>query len=186
MWRTQHLTRRVAQPSPQRPAPFPPRTGAYGILDTVNDPGLAERNRVYLVTAVLPTPQGALLVIDVLAWRWPPRIPRIAAAMRWLYEAGAPIAAGTDAGIAPEKPHDVVRHALAMLHLLGFGPAEALRAVTSAAAGVCGLGHRKGRIAPGFDAVILAVDGDPIADPDALQCIRAGYACGTAVPGAGT
>jgi imidazolonepropionase-like amidohydrolase len=35
----------------------------------------------------------------------------------------------------------------------------ALRAITSVAAGVCGLGHRKGRVAPGFDADILAVDG---------------------------
>jgi imidazolonepropionase-like amidohydrolase len=46
---------------------------------------------------------------------------------------------------------------------------------------VIGLGHRKGRIAPGFDADILAVDGDPIADPDALHRIRAVYARGTAV-----
>jgi imidazolonepropionase-like amidohydrolase len=46
---------------------------------------------------------------------------------------------------------------------------------------VCGgLAHRKGRIALGFDAGILAVDGDPIADPDALHCIRAVYAGGPA------
>ena len=65
-----------------------------------------------------------------------------------------------------------------------FGPAEALRTVTSVAAGVCGLGHRKGRIAPGFDADILAVDGDPVTDPGSLHRIRAVYACGTAVPDA--
>jgi imidazolonepropionase-like amidohydrolase len=46
---------------------------------------------------------------------------------------------------------------------------------------VCGLGHRKGRIAPGFDADILAVDGDPVADQDALHRIRAVHARGTAV-----
>ncbi len=69
-----------------------------------------------------------------------------------------------------------------MMRELGFGQAEALRAITSVAAGVCGLGHRKGRIAPGFDADILAVDGDPIADPDALHRMRAVYARGTAVP----
>jgi imidazolonepropionase-like amidohydrolase len=114
------------------------------------------------------------------------RIPRIAEAMRRLHEAGAPMVAGTDAGIAPVKPHDVVRHAPAMLRQLGFGQAEALRAITSAAAAVCGLGHRKGRIAPGFDADILAVDGDPITDPEALHRIRAVYARGTVVPGAGT
>ena len=114
------------------------------------------------------------------------RIPRIAEAMRRLHEAGAPMVAGTDAGIAPVKPHDVVRHAPAMLRQLGFGQAEALRTITSAAAAVCGLGHRKGRIAPGFDADILAVEGDPISDPEALHRIRAVYARGTVVPSAGT
>lgn len=114
------------------------------------------------------------------------RLPGIIANTRRLYESGARMVAGTDAGIAPVKPHDVVRHAPAMLRQLGFSPAEGLRAITSAAAGVCGVGHRKGRIAPGFDADILAVDGDPIADPDALHRIRAVYLGGAAVPGTGT
>ena len=114
------------------------------------------------------------------------RLPGIMACMRRLYQAGAPMVAGTDAGIAPVKPHDVDRYAPAMLCQLGFGPAEALRAITSVAAEVCGLGHCKGRIASGFDADILAVDGDPAADPGALHRIRAVYAGGTAVPGTGT
>ena len=113
------------------------------------------------------------------------RIPGIIANTRRLHQAGAPIVAGTDAGIAPTKPHDVVRYAPAMLRQLGFGQAEALRTITSVAAAVCGLGHRKGRIAPGFDADILAVDGDPIADPEALHHIRAVYARGAAVPDGG-
>ena len=107
------------------------------------------------------------------------RIPLLMANMRRLYEAGALMVAGSDAGIAPVKPHDVLRYAPAMLRELGIGQAEALRMVTSVAAGVIGLGHRKGRIAPGFDADILAVDGDPIADPAALHRIRAVYARGT-------
>ena len=86
----------------------------------------------------------------------------------------------------PVKPHDVVRHAPDQLREIGIGQAEALRMLTSVAAEVIGLGHRKGRIAPGFDADILAVDGDPIADPDALHRIRAVYARGAAVPDAGT
>ena len=112
------------------------------------------------------------------------RMPGIIANTRRLYEAGALLVAGTDAGIAPAKPHDAVRYAPATLRELGFGPAEALRAVTSVAAGVCGLGHRKGRIAPGFEADILAVDGDPITDPGSLHRIQAVYARGTAVPDA--
>ena len=113
------------------------------------------------------------------------RLPLIVANMRRLYEAGALMVAGSDAGIAPIKPHDVVRHAPDQLREIGIGQAEALRMVTSVAAEVIGLGHRKGRIAPGFDADILAVDGDPITDPAALHRIRAVYARGTAVPEAG-
>jgi len=114
------------------------------------------------------------------------RLPLIAANMRRMYEAGAVMVAGSDAGIGPVKPHDVVRYAPAMLREVGIGQAEVLRMLTSVAAEVIGLGHRKGRIAPGFDADILAVDGDPIADPDALHRIRAVWARGTSVPDAGT
>ena len=114
------------------------------------------------------------------------RLPLIVANMRRLYEAGALMVAGSDAGIAPIKPHDVVRHAPDQLREIGIGQAEALRMLTSVAAEVIGLGHRKGRIAPGFDADILAVDGDPLADPAALHRIRAVYARGAAVPEAGT
>jgi imidazolonepropionase-like amidohydrolase len=133
---------------------------------------------------------GATVGMVPLPGREPPpeiavRMPGIIANTRRLYEAGAVMVAGTDAGIAPVKPHDAVRHAPSMLCQLGFGQAEALRTITSAAAGVCGLGHRKGRIAPGYDADILAVDGDPIADPDALHRIRAVYARGAVVPGKG-
>jgi imidazolonepropionase-like amidohydrolase len=111
------------------------------------------------------------------------RMPLLMANLRRLYEAGAPMVAGTDAGIAPVKPHDVLRRAPDAMREIGIGQAEALRIITSVAAGVIGLGHRKGRIAPGFDADILAVDGDPIADPEALHRIRAVYARGMAVPG---
>jgi imidazolonepropionase-like amidohydrolase len=114
------------------------------------------------------------------------RLPLITATLRRLYAAGALVVAGTDAGIGPPKPHDAVRYAPAMLGQLGVSPAEALRTVTSVAAGVCGLGHRKGRIAPGFEADILAVDGDPLTDTGALHRIRAVYARGTAVPDAAT
>jgi imidazolonepropionase-like amidohydrolase len=64
---------------------------------------------------------------------------------------------------------------------VGFSQAEALRTLTSVAASVCGLAHRKGRLAPGFDADVLAVDGDPLTDPDAIHRIRAVYAGGMPV-----
>src|SRR6201996_823015 len=131
---------------------------------------------VGLTVGLVPVP-GAAPPPEVVA-----RIPAMMANIRRLHEAGATVAAGTDAGIAPVKPHDVVRQVPAVLTGLGFGPAEALRAVTSGAARACGLAGTKGRIAPGFDADLLAVDGDPLADPDALHRIRAVYANGIAVP----
>jgi imidazolonepropionase-like amidohydrolase len=110
------------------------------------------------------------------------RLPGIMANTRRLFEAGAVMVAGTDAGIGVVKPHDVVRQVPLVLRQLGFGPADALRVITAGAAEACGLGQTKGRIAPGFDADLLAVDGDPLTDPDALHRIRAVYANGIAVP----
>jgi imidazolonepropionase-like amidohydrolase len=112
----------------------------------------------------------------------PGRAPALMANTRRLYEAGVAIVPGTDAGVAPVKPHDVARQVPAALRDLGFTPTGALRAVTSDAARACGLGEVKGRIEPGFDADLLAVDGDPLADPDALHRIRAVYCRGLAIP----
>lgn len=64
-------------------------------------------------------------------------------------------------------------------------PARALRTVTSVAARVCGLPHRKGQIATGYDADLIAVDGDPLTDPDAIHRILAVYHNGRAIPRAG-
>ena len=72
--------------------------------------------------------------------------------------------AGTDAGIAPVKPHGVLPRGLAQFVELGMTTAEAIRAGTHVAAQVCGLGDRKGRVAAGYDADLLAVHGDPLSD----------------------
>ncbi|MET7998465.1 amidohydrolase family protein [Amycolatopsis sp. NPDC005232] len=68
-----------------------------------------------------------------------------------------------------------------MLELSGMSTVDTFRAATSVAAGVCGPGHRKGRLAPGFDADVLAVGGNPFTDPAAIHDIRAVYVRGTAV-----
>jgi imidazolonepropionase-like amidohydrolase len=107
------------------------------------------------------------------------RLPAIFANHRRIHDAGAVLVAGTDAGLGPIKPPDVLRWAVGQLGMVGLSPAEALRASTSVAAEVCGLGARKGRIALGYDADILAVDGDPLTDPAALHRIRAVYVRGT-------
>jgi len=115
-------------------------------------------------------------------------MPQIASRMaalietrRRLYESGAMLVAGSDAGVSPAKPHDVLPFAPGDLATAGMSPAEILWAMTSRAAQACGLGHRKGRIAPGFDADILAIDGNPLDDLAAVRRLRAVYAAGRAV-----
>ena len=54
----------------------------------------------------------------------------------------------------------------------GLSPMDALRAATSSAAAALGLEREVGRVAPGFAADLLAVEGDPLADIDALARVR--------------
>jgi imidazolonepropionase-like amidohydrolase len=109
------------------------------------------------------------------------RMPAMVANGQRLLAAGVNMIAGTDAGIAPIKPPDVIRWAVPHFQRLGMTTAEALHACTARAATALGLGHRKGRLRPGYDADILAVDGNPLSDPAALHAIRAVYVRGTAL-----
>ena len=109
------------------------------------------------------------------------RMAGMLAARRRLYESGALLVPGSDAGVSPAKTHDVLPYAPEDLAAAGMSPAEILWALTSRAAQACGVGHRKGRIAPGFDADILAIDGNPLTDPAAIRRLRAVYAGGQAV-----
>jgi imidazolonepropionase-like amidohydrolase len=117
-----------------------------------------------------------------------PVMPQIASRMagliatrRRLYESGAVLVPGSDAGVTPAKPHDVLPFAPGDMAAAGLSPAEILRAMTSRGAQACGLGHRKGRIAPGFDADILVIGGNPLDDLAAIRRLRAVYAGGRAV-----
>jgi imidazolonepropionase-like amidohydrolase len=106
------------------------------------------------------------------------RRPALVANGRRMLAAGVNMIAGTDAGIAPIKPPDVIRWAIPHFQELGMTVAQALHACTARAASALGLGHRKGHLRPGYDADILAVDGDPLSDPAALHAIRAVYVRG--------
>ncbi len=149
--------------------------GVDPIPDAVLDAIVTRRVVLGATLGVMPVP-GFSPPPAVLS-----RLPLMAAGLGRLHAAGAVMTTGTDAGIAPIKPPDVVRWAVVQLAGIGMTPAAALRAATSVAAAACGLGDRKGRVAAGYDADILAVDGDPLADPGALHRIRAVYVRGVAV-----
>jgi imidazolonepropionase-like amidohydrolase len=101
--------------------------------------------------------------------------------IRQLMDSGAHVALSTDAGVDPAKPHDVLPVDLADLSRHGFTAAEVLTGATAAAAASCGLGQRKGRIAPGYDADLLAVAAGLDEDLTALRDVKAVWRSGTRI-----
>ncbi|MFC0251383.1 CIA30 family protein [Massilia consociata] len=87
-----------------------------------------------------------------------------------LVKAGVPVLAGTDAG-NPGTQYGISMHReLAALVEAGLTPAQALAAATSAPARAFRLGQR-GRIAKGYKADLLLVEGNPAADIRATRQI---------------
>ena len=80
--------------------------------------------------------------------------------------AGVTIAFGTDAGVF-EHGRNAGEFALMMQQ--GMSSREALASATTGAAKVLGMENEIGRLAPGYSADIIAVDGDPLADARVLE-----------------
>jgi imidazolonepropionase-like amidohydrolase len=88
-----------------------------------------------------------------------------------LHEMGVRIIAGTDAGV-DNNPHHQYVGGLEYLVTLGFRPAQVLTMATTEAAAALGLGATTGRLAPGYDADLIVVHGDPEADIAVLRELR--------------
>lgn len=89
--------------------------------------------------------------------------------MRRLLAGPVPLVFGTDAGVIPHGRNArefgaLIRH--------GMSPARAIRSATADAAAALGLSRLVGRLAPGMLADVIAVEGDPLADPAALERVR--------------
>jgi imidazolonepropionase-like amidohydrolase len=109
------------------------------------------------------------------------RTDGLRANLRALRAAGVPLAASSDAGIIPAKPHGLLPYSAAAFVEAGFTPVEALRAVTSTAARAVGLADLVGRLAPGYAADVLVVAGDPLRDIGALRSVTAVFRDGVRV-----
>jgi len=100
--------------------------------------------------------------------------------VRWMDEFGVRFVPGTDGGL-PTSVFDDFAGALGYyVEAIGWSPARVVELATSGAAEALGLAG-VGRLAPGFAADVLAVDGDPLADFAALHRQRLVLARGTAV-----
>ncbi|MDQ4068487.1 MAG: amidohydrolase family protein [Actinomycetota bacterium] len=115
------------------------------------------------------------------------RLPAMMAAAGQMHRAGVRLLAGTDAGVAPVKPHGMTAYAVCELaDKCGMSAVEALQSATSWAAEACGLAGRKGAVAAGADADILVAGGDALADLRALHDVRAVFRAGALVPAEAT
>jgi imidazolonepropionase-like amidohydrolase len=90
-----------------------------------------------------------------------------------LREHGVRVIAGVDSGMGPTKRHGNAWR--------GYLVPEALASATSLAAKACGLAAETGRLAPGYAADILVVDGDLAQDLSLLSRPRAVLVRGTPV-----
>jgi imidazolonepropionase-like amidohydrolase len=88
-----------------------------------------------------------------------------------MHEMGVRIITGTDAGV-DNTPHHQYIGGLEYLVSLGFRPGEVLAMATTEAAAALGVGAITGRLAPGYDADLIVVDGDPRADIAMLGKLR--------------
>jgi imidazolonepropionase-like amidohydrolase len=84
--------------------------------------------------------------------------------VRKVRRAGGRVALGTDAAGGRHNPHGDNARELALWPQLGFTPEQVLAAATSVAAEAIGVGEITGRIAPGYSADLLFLDGDPLED----------------------
>jgi imidazolonepropionase-like amidohydrolase len=86
-------------------------------------------------------------------------MPKVLAFAKLLHDAGVPMMIGTDASGGRHYARELVLHRRA-----GIPAWDVLRMATSDAAGIMGMGDRTGHIAPGYEADLVILDADPLAD----------------------
>jgi imidazolonepropionase-like amidohydrolase len=96
------------------------------------------------------------------------------------YRNGVKIALGTDSAVAP---HTEANKELAlMVSKGGMSPRDALIAATKGGPDLMGLSAETGTLDPGKSADLIAVDGDPLVDPAAVQRVAYVMVAGKPIP----
>src|SRR5438270_12620062 len=83
------------------------------------------------------------------------------------YHAGVKIALGTDSAVAPHT--EANKEVALMVSKGGMSPRDALIAATKGGPDLLGIANETGTLDPGKSADLIAVEGDPLVDPTAVQ-----------------
>ena len=94
--------------------------------------------------------------------------PRIEDTIRRAHAIGIRMATGADTDYGPEGVTRIA-HEVMRFHDLGLSTVESLASATSGAAELLGIASRTGRVAPGLEADLIVLDGNPLDDPAWLQ-----------------
>ena len=84
------------------------------------------------------------------------------------FAAGAPVAFGSDTIF----PHETAAREFAVMVGIGLSPTDALRSAMTVAAKTLGLENEIGRIADGYAADVIAVEGDPLENIRVMEDVR--------------
>jgi imidazolonepropionase-like amidohydrolase len=96
------------------------------------------------------------------------------------YRAGVKIALGTDSAVAP---HALANHELELMVTKGgMTPRDALIAATKGGPDLLGIANETGTLDPGKSADLIAVEGDPLVDPKAVQHVDYVMVRGNPIP----
>lgn len=96
------------------------------------------------------------------------------------YRSGVRIALGTDSAVAPHS--EAGREVELMVTKGGMSPRDALIAATKGGPELMGLAGETGTLEPGKAADLIAVEGDPLVDPTAVQRVHYVMAHGNPIP----
>ena len=96
------------------------------------------------------------------------------------YRTGVKIALGTDSAVAP---HSQANHEVELMVTKGgMSPRDALIAATKGGPDLMNLSAETGTLDPGKSADLIAVDGDPLVDPTAVQRVDYVMVAGRPIP----
>jgi len=160
----------------ERRIPFAPALAAAEAADAMEtrNAGILEPS---LVQQVAPRPFIESLRMALEAHPAAPAPPRHLAVasdnLRRAWKAGVPLVAASGAGL-PLLLHGPSLHRELQLWVkAGIPPQVALQAATAGAARWLGVDSRLGRLAEGYEATLLLVNGNPLSDIDSTQHIAA-------------
>jgi imidazolonepropionase-like amidohydrolase len=94
--------------------------------------------------------------------RWAAVQPKLHGWLRMLHDAGVPLLVGSDLTNPWVIPGESLHQELSLLTQAGFSPQQVLTMATTNGAAALRLGNRIGRIAPGLEADMVLLRGDPV------------------------